>query len=105
MRILIPCHGRVFRVLHLHPMRRVAGAVRPILGLETNPSNPKQAGVPEEVGTDLALLEVGQEDAIDAPRKQPGQVRLAHAQRQLANVVAVVPRTASYMRKINATPA
>jgi hypothetical protein len=59
------------------------------LGLETNPSNPKQAGVPEEVGTDLALLEVGQEDAIDAPRKQPGQVRLAHAQRQLANVVAV----------------
>jgi len=33
----------------------------------------EQAGVPEQVRADLALLEVGQEDAVDAARQQPGQ--------------------------------
>jgi hypothetical protein len=42
-----------------------------------------------KVGTDLALLKVRQEDAVDAAFKQPGQVCLPHAQRQLANVLAV----------------
>ena len=45
---------------------------------------PHQAGVAEQVRADLALLEVGQKDAVDAPRQQPGQVGLAHRQRQPA---------------------
>ena len=30
----------------------------------------------EQVRTDLALFEVGQEDAVDPPRQQPGQIGL-----------------------------
>ena len=45
--------------------------------------------MPEEVGTDLALLERCQMDAIHAPRQEPCEARLAHAQRQLADVFSV----------------
>ena len=50
---------------------------------------PHQAGVAEQVRADLALLEVAQEYAVDAARQEPGQARLAHRQRQLAEIVAV----------------
>ena len=33
--------------------------------------------MPEEVGTYLALFKVGQENTVDAARKQPGKVGLA----------------------------
>ena len=36
-----------------------------------------QAGVAEQVRADLTLLEVAQEDAIDALSQQPGEVGLA----------------------------
>ncbi len=36
----------------------------------------------EQLRADLALLELAYEDAIDAPRQQPGQVALAQAERQ-----------------------
>jgi len=49
----------------------------------------------EEIGADFAFLEVGQEDAIDATSEQPGHVCLAHAQRQLPNVL----RSATTMSK------
>jgi hypothetical protein len=32
----------------------------------------------EQVRADLALLEVAEEDAVDASRQQPGQACLAH---------------------------
>jgi hypothetical protein len=35
------------------------------------------------------LLEVGQEDAVDAPRQEAGKISLAHAERQPAHVLAV----------------
>ena len=44
---------------------------------------PHQAGVAEQVRADLALL-IAQEYAVNPPRQQPGQVGLAHRQRQLA---------------------
>jgi hypothetical protein len=50
---------------------------------------PHQAGRPEQVRADLALLEVAEEDAVDAPREQPRQTGLAHRQRQPADVLAV----------------
>jgi len=50
---------------------------------------PRQAGVPEQVWTDLALLEVGQENAVHALRQPPGKVGLSHAERQLSDVLAV----------------
>ena len=89
MRILDPRHGRMFWIFHFYPMRGAPSAVRPILVLGDQSFQAHQAGVSEEIRTDLALLEVRQEDAIDAPGEQSGQVSLAHAQRQLANVFAI----------------
>ena len=48
--------------------------------------------VAEQVRADLALLEIGQEDAVDAPRQPPGPAGLAHAQRQPADVLAVADK-------------
>jgi hypothetical protein len=45
--------------------------------------------VAEQARADLALLEVGQEDAVDAARQQPGKVSLAQAERQLSDVLGV----------------
>jgi hypothetical protein len=45
--------------------------------------------MPEQVRTDLALLEVAQEDAVDPPRQQPRQIGLPHRQRQLAEILAI----------------
>ena len=45
--------------------------------------------MPEQIRADFALLEVGQEDAVDATRQQPGQVALPHAERQPAEIFAV----------------
>ena len=50
----------------------------------------EQAGVPVEVGTDLALFIVGHENAIHAPRQKPGEAVLAEVQGQSPNVVATV---------------
>ena len=33
----------------------------------------------EQVRADLALFEVGNEDAVNPPRQQPGQIALAQA--------------------------
>ena len=89
VRILDPRHGRMFWIFHFYPMRGASSVVRPILVLGNQSLQAQQAGVSEEIRTDLALLEVRQEDAIDAPSEQSGQISLAHAQRQLANVFAI----------------
>ena len=47
----------------------------------------------EQVRANLALFEVAQEDAIDAARQEPGEVGLAHTERQLADVLAVTDQT------------
>jgi hypothetical protein len=45
--------------------------------------------MPEQVWTDLPLFEVAEEDAVHAPRQEPRQ---AHAQRQIADVLAALTR-------------
>src|SRR5262245_57769531 len=70
-------------------MPGAAGAVRPVLVLGDKSLQAHQAGVPKKVRADLALFEIGQEDAVDASGKQPRQVSLSHAQRQLADVLAI----------------
>ena len=45
--------------------------------LRDQPFETYQAGVPEQVRADLALLEVGEVDAVDAAGQQLGQVSLA----------------------------
>ena len=53
---------------------------RPRYGLsrcfETKPFQPHQAGVPEQVRADLALLERRKVDAVDPPRQQPARLVL-----------------------------
>ena len=53
------------------------------LCLETKAFQTEQAGMPEKVGANLALFEVGKEDAVHASHEQPGQVGLPHAQGRL----------------------
>lgn len=43
----------------------------------------------EEIRAYLTLFEIRQEDAVDASGQKPGQVCLAHAERQLADILAV----------------
>ena len=45
--------------------------------------------MPEKVGADLALLKIRQEDAVDAPSEQSGQVGFSHTQRELPQVVTI----------------
>jgi hypothetical protein len=59
VRILDPRHGRMFWILHFYPMSGAPGAIRPVLALRDQSLQPKQAGMPEKVGANLALFEVG----------------------------------------------
>ena len=57
-------------------MPKPAAPVRALTVLGDEPLQPYQAGVAEQVWTDLTLLEVGQEYAIDPPRQQPSELVL-----------------------------
>ena len=63
------------------------------------PLQPHQAGVAEQVRPDLALFEVGQEDAVNPPRQQPGQVGLEHRQRQPAQILAVADQDVDFAKQ------
>jgi hypothetical protein len=54
---------RMLAVLDLDPVRRPARAIRPVLELRHQSLQPHHASMPEQVRADLALFEVGQEDA------------------------------------------
>jgi hypothetical protein len=60
---------------------------------------PHQAGVAEQVRSDLALLVGRKVNAIDPSRQEPGEVLLAQGQRQLA-VVVPAARRRSQLRAI-----
>jgi hypothetical protein len=66
-RLLDPIHRRVTSVLDLDPVRRAAGAVPALAALGNHALQPELAGVAEQVWSDLALLEVADEDAIRPP--------------------------------------
>jgi hypothetical protein len=79
----------VLLVLDLDPAIGPPAAIAALAMLGNHTLQPHQAGVPKQVRADLALLEVGKEDAVDAARQQSGEVGLAHAKRQPADVIAV----------------
>ena len=68
--------------------------------LGDQPLQPHQAGVAEQVRTDLALLERRQVDAVNAARQQPRQVGLAHRQRQ-PNSLAICASVISLAKRLN----
>ena len=76
-------------VLDLDPTIGPAAAIAALAMLGDHTLQPHQAGVPEQVRADLALLEVGQEYAVDAARQQSGEAGLAHVERQSAEILAI----------------
>jgi len=76
-------------VLDLDPVLRSAGAIGPVAALGHDPLEPELAGLAEEVASDLAAFEVRGENAIRPMFQKPGQICLAHRERQLAQVAAV----------------
>ena len=56
--------------------------------LETIPSGPIRQAWRSRSGP-ISLCEIGEELAVDTAGQEPGQPRLAHAERQLADVLAV----------------
>ena len=84
-----PAERRVLPVLDLDPAIGPPAAIGALAMFRHQPLQPHQAGVAEQVRPDLALFEVGQEDAVNPPRQQPGQVGLEHRQRQPAQILAV----------------
>ena len=53
----------------LDPAIEPAGAIGALAVFRDQTFEPHQAGVAEQVRADLALLEIAQEDAVDAPRQ------------------------------------
>jgi len=65
-------------VLHFDPTVETTGTIGAVTVFRNQSLQLHQAGMPEQVRTDLALLERGKVDAIDASGQQPSQVSLAH---------------------------
>jgi len=79
-------------VLHFDPTVETTGTIGAVTVFRNQSLQLHQAGMPEQVRTDLALLERGKVDAIDASGQQPSQVSLAHHQRQPVQILAVAHR-------------
>ena len=76
-------------VLDLDPVRGAAGAIWPITMFGDQSLQSHHADMTEQAGTYLALLEISQEDTVDAPGQEPGKVIFAEMQWQLAEILAV----------------
>src|SRR5260221_361589 len=63
-RLLDPIDGRMTSVFHFDPIRRPAGAIGPIAALRNQALQTEVAGGAKEVGPNLALLEIGDENAF-----------------------------------------
>jgi len=61
-----PAERWMLPVLVLDPVRRSTRTIRPVAVFRDQPFKPHQAGMPEQVGTNLALLEWRQVDAVNA---------------------------------------
>ena len=77
-----PVHGGVLAVLDLDPVLRSAGAIGAVGPLTHHALKAHVARGPEQVGTDLALLERGDENPVGLTRQEPREVGLAHRERQ-----------------------
>ena len=76
-------------ILDLDPVRRAAATVGSVAVLRNRALKSHQAGVPQQIRPDRSLLEVGKENAIDAPLQQLLQVRFAEMQRYPPQVIAI----------------
>src|SRR5581483_6156927 len=83
-----PLHGRMRAVLH--PVPGPPGLIRLITMFRHEPLKPHPTRYPEWVGADLATLELANEDALRPAREQALEVHLAHAKRQLPEIVAIL---------------
>jgi len=70
-------------LLDLDPVPEPASAIGVLAVFGERALQSHQAGMAKQVRPDLALLEIGKEDAVDAPRQKPGEAGFAHRQRQL----------------------
>ena len=77
-------------VLDLDPVWRPSAAIDAVPALGHQPLQPHQTGMPEQIRPDLTLLEIAQEDSVNAPRQQPRQVGLPHRDNERA--VAITQR-------------
>jgi hypothetical protein len=71
-----PLHRRMRAVLHLDPVLRPAGAIRPIAAFGDQPLQPHHAGVAKQLGTDLTLLKAAEEYPVRLARQQLGETGL-----------------------------
>jgi len=69
-------HRRMRAVLHLDPVLRPAGAIRPIAAFGDQPLQPHHAGVAKQLGTDLTLLKAAEEYPVRLARQQLGETGL-----------------------------
>ena len=65
-----PAERRMAPVLDLDPAIEPAAAVRAVAMFRDQPLQPHQAGVPEQVRPNLALLERRQVNPVDTPRQE-----------------------------------
>jgi hypothetical protein len=63
-----PAERRMHPILNLDPAIEPAGAIEAVAMFRDQTLQAHQASVPEQVRADLALLEVGEVDAVHAPR-------------------------------------
>jgi hypothetical protein len=84
-----PAERRMRLVLDLDPAVEAAAAVQAVAMFADQPFQAHETRMAKQLRADVALLEWRQMDAVDATREQPGQVGLAHRQRQLAKILAV----------------
>jgi hypothetical protein len=76
-------------VLDLNPTIEPTAAVGAVTVLRDQPFEAELAGMPEQVRSDLTLLERRNVNAVDPPGQDTGQVGLAQRQGQAAEVVAL----------------
>ena len=74
--VLDPAVSGMFPVLDFDPVPEPAAAVGALAVLRHHAFQPHQAGVPEQVRADLALLEIAQEDAVDTRASRRARLTL-----------------------------
>ena len=84
-RIHYPLHRGMRPVLQLYPMLGPPSFIGPIPALRHQPCQP-HATRNTEIRANVAVLELGNEEAIRSTRQHPDKIGLAHRQRQAGHV-------------------
>jgi hypothetical protein len=73
-------------VLDLDPVPETAAAIQTFAMLGDQSLQPEQAGMAEQVGADLALFEIAQEDAVNPSRQEPREADFSLAECRVAEL-------------------